>query len=969
MAHNTKNLELHIWDIPEDNKQAFDYLRAIGNNFEKIDENAGTSKQNVDNIQSDLNTAKGNIKVLQDQILDIDTEQDLQSKKIEQISQDLSIAQDNQKEHETKIQKLEEKVAMLENNQLQDVSDKAESITITDSAKAYGKIKVEGNTKQDTEPTITNPVEMKNCNNAINIKIKNKNIFGKGLSTPKENKKFWETIGSDVSALEDGWARFTFNNSSTSTRYVNAFSKFSLFRNIIKANTNYKIITEFRNVQIDDNDNASYFCLSSNYANECFAKNISYYKDKLKTAKQIETLSTKANLDNVVVLFRNFLAISPGHTVSLEVRICVTEDLETENFIEPEEKIISFPLTKGQVLRKGDYLASDGIHRKIRQFAINGTEKIFNVELTEKGKVLFNFHCIGAIGTYGGATPIRFCNRFNKSQLKKWGSVTITGTDGIATFTDQVKILCDNVFGIVTEDDLETRKTKVSNWIKQNNIILDIELEQETIEEYTEEQQNVYNELQNVLFFKGNNYISSEDEISPIMQAIYVVDINNKIDKIEESRGHIYGVRRKITDNTNTEWERIKDSVGLVANATKNGESVKNDFDSLLPWSEIKSCNYDITTEKVKAWFGDATFNFNGSNGDVYTYIPDIYLKIYQEDDYDYVLISDVERSGFVKYDSFYISRYTMSIISNKLRSYTGLAPTVGKTISQFRTLAKQLGDKFSLLDYRYFVLQMLYLVEYANYNSQEMLGNGLIMQQQATALITETGTNRIVVSSTNLYVGRTVSVGTAWANTSIATNRKITKIEDYNDGSITGKAVYFDGNAVNITVGNVIWGCGQHSGQCNNLGMKSGCIVSDGYHSMIYRGIENIFSNVWQFIDGITTVDRVSYICKEHLAYEDSKITEPYKKIGYTNANADGYIKKIGFDSNEPLVRFPVEVGGNSSIGTSDYYNQNIQTRLALVGGGFYDGAYSGFWCCSFNGGFSNSGVGIGCRALIDNQ
>jgi len=809
MAHNTKNLELHIWDIPEDNKQAFDYLRAIGNNFEKIDENAGTSKQNVDNIQSDLNTAKGNIKVLQDQILDIDTEQDLQSKKIEQISQDLSIAQDNQKEHETKIQKLEEKVAMLENNQLKGVSDKAEAITITDSAKAYGKIKVEGNTKQDTEPSITNAVEMKNCNNAINIKIKN----------------------------------------------------------------------------------------------------------------------------------------------------------------ESEEKTITFPLKEGQVLRKLDYLSGDGIHRKIRQFGVNGTEKIFNAELTEKGKVLFNFSCVGVPGTSFGDSPIKCCNIFNKTQFKKWANLTATGTDGIATFKDQVKILCDNVFGIVTEDDLETRKTKVSNWIKQNNIILDIELEQETIEEYTEEQQNVYNELQNVLFFKGNNYISSEDEISPIMQAIYVVDINNKIDKIEESRGHIYGVRRKITDNTNTEWERIKDSVGLVANATKNGESVKNDFDSLLPWSEIKSCNYDITTEKVKAWFGDATFNFNGSNGDVYTYIPDIYLKIYQEDDYDYVLISDVERSGFVKYDSFYISRYTMSIISNKLRSYTGLAPTVGKTISQFRTLAKQLGDKFSLLDYRYFVLQMLYLVEYANYNSQEMLGNGLIMQQQATALITETGTNRIVVSSTNLYVGRTVSVGTAWANTSIATNRKITKIEDYNDGSITGKAVYFDGNAVNITVGNVIWGCGQHSGQCNNLGMKSGCIVSDGYHSMIYRGIENIFSNVWQFIDGITTVDRVSYICKEHLAYEDSKITEPYKKIGYTNANADGYIKKIGFDSNEPLVRFPVEVGGNSSIGTSDYYNQNIQTRLALVGGGFYDGAYSGFWCCSFNGGFSNSGVGIGCRALIDNQ
>ena len=555
MAHSTKNLELHIWDIPEDNKQAFDYLRAVGNNFEKIDENAGTSKQNVDNIQSDLNTAKGNIKVLQDQILDIDTEQDLQSKKIEQISQDLSIAQDNQKEHETKIQKLEEKVAMLENNQLQDVSDKAESITITDSAKAYGKIKVEGNTKQDTEPTITNPVEMKNCNNAINIKIKNKNIFGKGLSTPKENKKFWETIGSDVSALEDGWARFTFNNSSTSTRYVNAFSKFSLFRNIIKANTNYKIITEFRNVQIDDNDNASYFCLSSNYTNECFTKNISYYKDKLKTAKQIETLSTKANLDNVVVLFRNFLAISPGHTVSLEVRICVTEDLETENFIEPEEKTITFPLKGGQVLRKGDYLALDGIHHKRKRFALDGTDiwqlgGIGNNTINQRFYLNKNF-----LKSNGDLT----CNYFK--QVYK-GSIDIFNND-----VEGCNISNGQYIQLKVNKEIASTLEELHNWIRQkknegNPLVFECELDKEEIEEYTEEQQNVYNELQNVLFFKGNNYISSEDEIGPIMQAIYVVDINSKFAEVTSQLSSI----NKLLSTQNT-------SAILLDNLEKDIES------------------------------------------------------------------------------------------------------------------------------------------------------------------------------------------------------------------------------------------------------------------------------------------------------------------------------------------------------------------------------------------------------------
>lgn len=448
-----------------------------------------------------------------------------------------------------------------------------------------------------------------------------------------------------------------------------------------------------------------------------------------------------------------------------------------------------------------------------------------------------------------------------------------------------------------------------------------------------------------------------------------IEELEEDVDKIETVRGHIYGVRRKITNNTSTAWERIKDSIGLVANATKNGGSVTNNFDTLAPWSEIKTCNYDIETGKVKAWFGDATFNFDGTNGDVFTYIPDVYLKIYQENDYDYILISDIPRSGFVKYDSFFIARYAGSVVNDTLHSYSGIAPAHNKTIAQFRTLARALGNKFSLLDYRYFILQMLYLVEYADYNSQSKLGNGVMTQQQATALIAETNTNRVVVSSTNLCVGRTIGIGSGWASFSIATDRKVTKIEDYSNGGITGKSIYFDGASVNIAVGNVIWGCGQESGQCDTLGMKSGCISNDGLHSVIYRGIENIFSNMWQFVDGITIQDRVAYICKDHSQYADSKITAPYKKVGYTNGSADGYTKNLGFDPDEPLFRFPVEVGAGSSSGTADYYYQATGTRLALVGGSFYYGAGDGFWCWHLSFAFSLSYVDIGCRVLIDNQ
>lgn len=448
-----------------------------------------------------------------------------------------------------------------------------------------------------------------------------------------------------------------------------------------------------------------------------------------------------------------------------------------------------------------------------------------------------------------------------------------------------------------------------------------------------------------------------------------IEEIETDVENIERKRGHIYGVRRKITNNTNTAWERIEDSIGLVANATKNGTTVQNDFDNLYPWSQIRTCNYDITTGKVKAWYGDASFKFDGTNGDVYTYIPDVYIKVYQENDYDYILISDIERSGFTHYKDFYYARYVMGLVDDKLHSYSGLIPVYNKTISQFRTLAQNLGSKFSLLDYRYFILQMLYLVEYADYNSQNKLGNGVMTGQQSAALIAETGVNRIIVNSTNLYVGRTIAIGTAWWNMSIASNRTITKVENYSDGNVSGKVIYFDGAAVNIAVGNVIWGIGQESGQCDSLGMKSGCIVNDGFHSMIYRGIENIFSNMWQFVDGLNIKDRVAYLCKDHSQYKSDTFVAPYKVIGYTNADTNGYAKNLGYDPDEPLARFPNEIGAGSGSGTSDYYYQNTGNRIALVGGSFGNGAHCGLWFWFFGNASSLAHFSIGCRVLIDNQ
>ena len=131
--------------------------------------------------------------------------------------------------------------------------------------------------------------------------------------------------------------------------------------------------------------------------------------------------------------------------------------------------------------------------------------------------------------------------------------------------------------------------------------------------------------------------------------------------------------------------------------------------------------------------------------------------------------------------------------------------PTTNKTIGAFRTLAKALGDNFSQLDWRYFVVQMLYLIEYANYNSQSMLGNGIQSRKYLRTLVAENNTNRAIVgSSSGYYVGQIIRIGTSDGGTQVADARKITAIEAYDENGVTGSAITFDGAAVNIAVDNL---------------------------------------------------------------------------------------------------------------------------------------------------------------------
>lgn len=442
---------------------------------------------------------------------------------------------------------------------------------------------------------------------------------------------------------------------------------------------------------------------------------------------------------------------------------------------------------------------------------------------------------------------------------------------------------------------------------------------------------------------------------------IYVTEkeMREAIDEAVSKKGNLYGIKRKVNDNTSPAWERIGDSIGLVAKATKNGETVQNDFDSRYPWSEIISYNYDVIKKKINAYYGDPTFKFDGTNGEVLTRIPEFYWKREIINGYEYIYIADYAIAGFNKSEEFSVGRYDACIDEDgKLHSYSGYSPSTNKNITQHRDAAKLLSDEFCMIDYRYFMLQMLYLVEYANYNSQSQLGNGIIgirYNANDKAIIAQERTNTIVIATNDYFkVGQQIAIGTTVDGVSICKDRTITKITEYSKDTTEGTAITFDGNPVNIAIGNIIHACAQKEGGCDSLGMKSGCLANDSQHAVIYRGIENIFGNVFNWIDGLNIQNYQAYICRNPKEYISDKFEVPYIKLGYVNCNEkDMYIKKLGFDEKNPDIALPIEIGGaGSSSGMCDFYYSSEGNRVALVGGSFLSGSIAGLWCwaCTFS-------------------
>jgi hypothetical protein len=357
-------------------------------------------------------------------------------------------------------------------------------------------------------------------------------------------------------------------------------------------------------------------------------------------------------------------------------------------------------------------------------------------------------------------------------------------------------------------------------------------------------------------------------------------------------------------------------------------------------------------TDSTKKANGDAA-DLTGGDGQVMVEIPKFYFRYSWDDPVHRWDISLFPLEGFTVHPAFvkagvevpyrYYGAYegsmydasesamcaVASIVSNiyqagdKLCSVSGQYPKTNETRAEFRAMAEARGAGWHQEDfYLRSAVQLLYLIEYADFDSQAMIGNGRVSLTNGDWVASEIhdGTNYGYIGKCGLSNG-------------------------------DGNASAADSTATDLTAGE-----------------------SPAY--MSYRGIENWWGNIWKFVDGInirnfdplagTAYASYAYATNDYEDFADDTDTG-YNLLTAGLAQADGYVRQI-CPIEDGFLPASVE-GGANNTGLADYYytyfdtEPNVGWRVALWGGFALTGTSAGAFFAFSNDGSSSATSTLGGR------
>ncbi len=321
-----------------------------------------------------------------------------------------------------------------------------------------------------------------------------------------------------------------------------------------------------------------------------FAACVFYYDKKLNylgNSMDLRTDSGKSyttwtNPDNNSIAFMKVEYRTSNNNLDMTTQEIMLTESETVKVYTPyQEQKVDFPLSEGQKLYEGSYLASDGIHHKRKQVVLDGGKyenwAIWTASLTNVERFYINLE---KPAKYNGAS---LCSHFRLSSAD-------SDTEHFRWSTSSGM---QKQFVIFIDKSKATTVAELKTWLQSNPITVEYELTTEEIVPYTEAQQEAWDKIESMKLYDGVNHIESTSEIDIKYNYIYKKpsiknksNIENKISSgeyqtiINNKRYFVFleeelkSVRNDITDrlyiDTNKNIAKVMKRVDkLVLNGTE----------------------------------------------------------------------------------------------------------------------------------------------------------------------------------------------------------------------------------------------------------------------------------------------------------------------------------------------------------------------------------------------------------------
>lgn len=148
-------------------------------------------------------------------------------------------------------------------------------------------------------------------------------------------------------------------------------------------------------------------------------------------------------------------------------------------------------------------------------------------------------------------------------------------------------------------------------------------------------------------------------------------------------------------------------------------------------------------------------------------------------------------------------------------------------------------------------------------------------------------------------------------------------------------------------------------TGETDAMVYHTGRANSGDNAAVQYRGVENPWGNVREWVDGINIGERSVYICTDPENYVDNTATNyPYSNIQIPRS---GWIKGLGFSSVFPWAFIPNATGGSSTSYITDYVGSDTGWRGLYVGGSWSESFHAGLFLflATSSSSFTSSNLG----------